>query len=102
MPVIDNDEAIRDRAYGLWERAGRPSGLEHLHWAEAQRQIDAELAAETVPIVVVQILAEEMPGREPAEVVQLRSALYSPEPFSFDLFGHECPKIDLEIILRAA
>lgn len=101
MPVIDNDEAVRDRAYELWEKAGRPSGLEHLHWAEAKRQIELELAPEQA--VIAALLPEiDVPLHEPAEAVQLRKALYTPEPFSFELFGRECPTIDLPIVLRAA
>ncbi|KAB0680758.1 DUF2934 domain-containing protein [Aureimonas leprariae] len=101
MPVIDNDEAIRDRAYALWEKAGRPTGQEHVHWAEAKQQIEDELGVDSAPIVVLEPVEEPVPG-QPAEIVQLRSALYAPEPFSFELFGGECPKIDLAILVRAA
>lgn len=40
MPIADTDEAVRKRAYEIWERAGRPSGREHEHWAEAAREIE--------------------------------------------------------------
>ena len=42
MPNVDNDAAVRDRAYLLWERAGRPLGREHEFWAEASREIEGE------------------------------------------------------------
>jgi len=38
----DREERIRARAYALWEQAGRPEGQEADHWAEAERQVDAE------------------------------------------------------------
>lgn len=101
MPTLDNDAAIRDRAYDLWERAGRPSGQEHLHWAEAKRQVEAEFARGDASIVV-ETPTREAPREPQTEVVQLRTALYAPEPFSFELFGGECPKIDLPILVRAA
>jgi hypothetical protein len=40
MSRIDNDAAVRDRAYVLWELAGRPMGQEHEFWARASREIE--------------------------------------------------------------
>ena len=42
MPHRDNDAAVRDRAYLLWEQAGRPVGHEHEFWAQAAREIEGE------------------------------------------------------------
>ena len=42
MPTVDNDAAVRDRAYHLWELAGRPVGREHEFWAQAAREIEGE------------------------------------------------------------
>ena len=39
--VDQQDDRIRQRAYELWEREGRPEGREHAHWAEAAREIGA-------------------------------------------------------------
>ena len=40
MPETDdNDEqTVRDRAYFIWEREGRPEGLAHDHWYRAIRE----------------------------------------------------------------
>jgi hypothetical protein len=38
----DRDERIRQRAHEIWEREGRPHGLEQEHWDRATREIDAE------------------------------------------------------------
>ncbi|WP_163070508.1 DUF2934 domain-containing protein, partial [Acinetobacter baumannii] len=43
------DHRIRARAYELWESAGRPSGREADHWAQAEAEIrgaDAKGAAQ--------------------------------------------------------
>ncbi|MCW4116876.1 DUF2934 domain-containing protein [Aurantimonas sp. MSK8Z-1] len=42
MPTVDYDAAVRDRAYFLWEQAGRPSGREHEFWAQASREIEGD------------------------------------------------------------
>lgn len=34
---IDNDPKIRDLSRLLWEKAGRPSGREHVYWALASQ-----------------------------------------------------------------
>ena len=34
--------AIRDRAYGLWEQAGRPVGRDEEFWFTAERELDEE------------------------------------------------------------
>lgn len=40
MSNLDRDQEIRNRAYFLWEKAGRPLGREHDFWAEAAREIE--------------------------------------------------------------
>ena len=37
-----SDEAIRERAYLIWEREGRPHGRDFEHWVQAQVEISAE------------------------------------------------------------
>jgi hypothetical protein len=36
------ERRIRDRAYAIWEREGRPKGRDRQHWEQATREIDAE------------------------------------------------------------
>jgi hypothetical protein len=36
------DERIRSRAYGMWEREGRPQGRHEHHWHQAVREVDGE------------------------------------------------------------
>lgn len=40
--IIDNTPKVRDRAYHLWEQAGRPNGREHEFWAQASQEIEGE------------------------------------------------------------
>jgi hypothetical protein len=37
-----SDEAIRKRAYHIWEREGRPHGRDFEHWVRAQVELVAE------------------------------------------------------------
>ncbi len=36
----DREQKIRERAYEIWDREGRPLGRELEHWMQAQREID--------------------------------------------------------------
>jgi hypothetical protein len=38
----DRDERIRQRAYRLWEEAGRPEGAAQDHWDRAAQDLDRE------------------------------------------------------------
>jgi DUF2934 family protein len=40
---MDEDKhSIRERAYKLWEEAGKPEGKENHFWHEAERQLQQE------------------------------------------------------------
>jgi Protein of unknown function (DUF2934) len=43
--TIDRVEAIRRRAYEIWQAEGQIEGRDKEHWAEAEKQIDAATAA---------------------------------------------------------
>lgn len=38
----DREERIRQRAYRLWEEAGRPEGAAEDHWERAAQDLDRE------------------------------------------------------------
>ncbi|MGE0213314.1 MAG: DUF2934 domain-containing protein [Parvibaculaceae bacterium] len=38
----ERERKIREKAYRLWEEAGRPEGRALEHWAEANRKFDEE------------------------------------------------------------
>src|SRR4051794_11646878 len=40
--ATDQEERIRQRAYEIWEREGRPHGQGDAHWAMAVQEIRAE------------------------------------------------------------
>ncbi|WP_019998119.1 DUF2934 domain-containing protein [Aureimonas ureilytica] len=46
ITAIDRDQEIRNLAYFLWEKAGRPTGQEHDFWAEAARRIEGDRSCE--------------------------------------------------------
>lgn len=42
----DRTQRVKERAHRIWEEAGRPHGTDAEHWAQAEREIEAEDAAE--------------------------------------------------------
>ena len=42
--IHPNEEAIRDRAYAIWEREGRPPGRDRDHWLQAAWELSGEEA----------------------------------------------------------
>lgn len=38
-----SDEAIKERAYHIWIREGRPHGRDFEHWVQAQVELEAEM-----------------------------------------------------------
>lgn len=38
----DRERQVRERAYAIWEREGRPAGKERQHWEQAAQDVDAE------------------------------------------------------------
>ncbi len=42
------DDAIRDRAYLIWEREGRPPGRDRDHWLQAAWELAGEAARSKV------------------------------------------------------
>lgn len=48
----DREQKIRERAYEIWDREGRPLGREIEHWTQAAREIDqgeSEIGGDDVP-----------------------------------------------------
>ncbi len=48
----DREQKIRERAYEIWDREGRPLSRELEHWMQAQREIDqgeGEIGGDDVP-----------------------------------------------------
>jgi hypothetical protein len=42
MMTIANEAEVRERAYYIWEREGRPQGRELQHWQAALRELSLE------------------------------------------------------------
>lgn len=61
MEPADNNEALRQRAYEIWEAEGRPHGREREHWAQALRELSPDDAPEPDTLPADSISAEEAP-----------------------------------------
>ena len=46
MPGGDDKQRIRERAYELWEREGRPHGRDMDHWVQAERETQGRSGSE--------------------------------------------------------
>ena len=88
MARMDDAEIIRQLAYDIWQREGCPSGREHEHWAEANRVFAASHAQET-PAPVEAAPPWDAQEAERNEIEAMRSALWTPEAYSPELFGQE-------------
>lgn len=40
---MSNQDRIKQRAYEIWEREGRPEGHESKHWSRAEQELQAQL-----------------------------------------------------------
>jgi hypothetical protein len=43
VPTLPTEDAVRQRAYELWEKAGSTHGNHEEHWAQALSEIQAEM-----------------------------------------------------------
>jgi hypothetical protein len=50
--MIAREKRIRERAYQLWEQAGKPGDEHHRFWHEAEAEIDAEDNQSPTPLIV--------------------------------------------------
>jgi hypothetical protein len=41
-PTPDREQLLRERAYAIWEREGRPHGRDRDHWFAAERELFGE------------------------------------------------------------
>ena len=54
MQAISED-SIRERAYKIWEREGRPHGREYDHWVQARVELLAEATVSERPRTTTQV-----------------------------------------------
>jgi hypothetical protein len=60
-----NDIKIRDRAYQLWDQAGRPEGREQEFWYDAERELAEEEDLDTSAEAAKLDLPPVVPGSLP-------------------------------------
>lgn len=44
--TIGREDEIRQRAHQIWEREGRPDGMDKDHWTRAERELSGEIPAD--------------------------------------------------------
>ena len=54
----EQEERLRERAYAIWEREGRPDGQAERHWAQAEAELGGTPAAHDPA-------DPDAPGRQP-------------------------------------
>ncbi|AYN96399.1 MULTISPECIES: DUF2934 domain-containing protein [Pseudomonas] len=57
----DLEQRIRQRAYEIWEAAGRPDGQGFEHWFQAQREVDYDTAGDPLSGGIETSVAQPMP-----------------------------------------
>ena len=72
MAQIDRELLIRERAYLLWEAAGRPSGRDLDYWLQAEAAIARPAEADPQVPTASPRAANASPSRKPA-AAQARS-----------------------------
>jgi Protein of unknown function (DUF2934) len=60
--MSSSEKHIREKAYELWERAGRPGGRDDEFWFAAVRELEVE------PAAVEKVAEEDAPSVAPKEV----------------------------------
>ena len=58
-----SDQAIRERAYTIWEREGRPHGRERDHWLQAVWELSGEAARAAALSSPARPAAKPRPGK---------------------------------------
>ena len=48
-----DDEAVRQHAYGIWEREGRPEGQHESHWHQALKELGIIQPYEPEPVSMI-------------------------------------------------
>jgi hypothetical protein len=75
---MEEQERIRQRAYHIWEREGRPEGRHEQHWAQASREIAAEGGTSTAPGDSPTPTAPDHGGTTPGEAAAAAAAVNAP------------------------
>jgi hypothetical protein len=66
---MPDEQAIRYRAYAIWEQDGRPEGRSLVHWSQAETEIGTE---QTVSVVEDRKRLKSRPARGAARQQRLR------------------------------
>lgn len=95
--MMISEDRIRERAHAIWEREGRPEGMEAEHWARARQECAAEALRERAHAAgdaTAPPSAQTAPGQlfqepDPAAVGQIGTGPRSLEQHKTELMSTE-------------
>ncbi len=50
VPQVDQEELLKQAAYSIWEREGRPDGKDKEHWERARRELSDRQLRKASPV----------------------------------------------------
>jgi hypothetical protein len=74
----NKEERIRERAYQLWEEAGRPAGRQEEHWRQAKLEVEEEAALTLSPRGTPDVPETAAPGAPPPGGIAARKPKRAP------------------------
>jgi hypothetical protein len=91
---MQDEHHIRQRAYEIWEREGRPDGRQDEHWAQARREIEADSpalspAAEALEDASPTVTAPDVGGTTPGQAAAAAAAVSTPGKVEPALSGQQ-------------
>lgn len=75
---MQDEHRIRQRAYEIWEREGRPAGRHDEHWDQARRELAGGGVGARVPDDSPTVTAPDAGGTTPAEAAAAADAVDPP------------------------
>lgn len=80
MIAISRDDAIRARAFQIWEEEGRPDGRALEHWERACRELAARAESTVAPPAEPSRRAQAVAARTQAKVKSAARRIAAPKP----------------------
>jgi hypothetical protein len=78
VAMRDIEVLIRERAYLIWEKSGKPTGLDRDHWFQAAREIDEAMVKDPLAVTAVEMMPpsdDDKPAPKPKAAAMKRMPL---------------------------
>jgi hypothetical protein len=69
VAMRDIEALIRERAYLIWEKSGKPAGRDRDHWFQAAREIEDEQSGDPLAITAVETMPPSIMETMPTPTV---------------------------------